>query len=134
MVYVAARHRAHGAPGDTAYGPTVAGHGKGVPKDVAHAESTRLWILRDMRRMSFPQERDVTGHQCPIRQRVMGTSQNRCGATGLMESKEPAVGDAGLRHVVLAPTSGRVSQQAGRPPAGLTPGERPPAQVNRPQR
>ena len=27
--------------GHTAYGPTVAGHGKGVPKNVTHAESTR---------------------------------------------------------------------------------------------
>jgi alpha-beta hydrolase superfamily lysophospholipase len=27
--------------GNTAYGPTVAGHGKGVPKNVTHAESTQ---------------------------------------------------------------------------------------------
>jgi hypothetical protein len=27
--------------GHTAYGPTVAGHGKGVPRNVTHAESTR---------------------------------------------------------------------------------------------
>ena len=30
--------------GHTAYGPTVAGHGKGVPKNVTHAESlNRSW-------------------------------------------------------------------------------------------
>jgi hypothetical protein len=27
--------------GHTAYGPTVAGHGKDVPKNVTHAESTQ---------------------------------------------------------------------------------------------
>jgi pimeloyl-ACP methyl ester carboxylesterase len=39
--------------GRTAYGPTVAGHGKGVPKNVTHAESTQSIV-------DFIVDRDLT--------------------------------------------------------------------------
>jgi pimeloyl-ACP methyl ester carboxylesterase len=39
--------------GHTAYGPTVAGHGKGVPKNVTHAESTQSIV-------DFIVDRDLT--------------------------------------------------------------------------
>lgn len=39
--------------GHTAYGPTVAGHGKGVPKNVTHAESTQSIV-------DFILDRDLT--------------------------------------------------------------------------
>ena len=62
--------------GHTAYGPTVAGHGKGVPKNVTHAESTRSIV-------DFILDRDLTdfilvghGYAGTIISKVVEVSRN----------------------------------------------------------
>ena len=60
--------------GHTAYGPTVAGHGKDVPKNVTHAESTQSIV-------DFIVDRDLTdfvlvghGYAGTIISKVVGTA------------------------------------------------------------